>query len=493
MHRVQNHAYSKFDTDQPIPLQRVSKLKPSLLIKHNPDATLSYVFLKRTKWFKMLGMGLEDRKEFSGSVFENLTIFSDCRAVEVSQLLWELSVRYHFGEIKIEEMPHEKYISSDFVRKWIMSFLGPLNPVCHGPAAQVIFDMTIESGYPEADFTPKIASEWITRPRVCDWPTRALIKEVVKCGFGATPVCHDEKAEMADYEWRISFSDAEIKLFKTMEFERCVFYTVIKIFIYDNIDKELFKSYYVKNLYFWFMEKVPSAVMYRQNFGTLLIQFFNETLFSLSEKRISHYFIPSINLIGDMTNSNFTKIYSQITKIQKSLFSKIYCLIRNTIRALSPNLPPWESNSIFESDVFEHAMSYHTSDPWKYVSRVYTRPGQFGKIGARFEHLIHAVKGVNTYYKFLHDIGQSMSIIEGFIMDILFMHTYLELNMSDPTIFNLYAHLILFIHTIEYLFLKSNGLDINFFRFPPVRDIIFEDSYEEGDILSVREKKDDKK
>jgi hypothetical protein len=190
----------------------------------------------------------------------------------------------------------EKYINSKFIQKWNFAIFRPLQPIQHGPAVRVELNIPIATTYditPYIQFEgwPRIALEWINRVRFSNWPSRSLIREIVESDFGAVPVSYKENCKMAEYEWRISFSNAESLLFQNMDNNQVLIYSVCKNLIdLSNIDKELLKTYYIKTVFFWFLEKVLSIQICRENLGVLLINFIEEILLSLSERNNSALF-----------------------------------------------------------------------------------------------------------------------------------------------------------------------------------------------------------
>ena len=61
---------------------------------------------------------------------------------------------------------------------------------------------------------PPVASEWITRSRKHGWPDARTISLVIEGGCHIVPVAHNDCGE-DEFQWRISFSRAEVVLMKT--------------------------------------------------------------------------------------------------------------------------------------------------------------------------------------------------------------------------------------------------------------------------------------
>jgi hypothetical protein len=160
----------------------------------------------------------------------------------------------HEKNISLTILPSKKWIPSEFIRRWNLSYFKPFAPTRHGPAAQAFYTepgstITIDYDFvPYIHFEgwPKYSSEWIIRWRPNNWPPKELILEVVQCGFGVTPVGYDYNMNMTDYEWRMSFSKAENMLFRSIELEKLVFFAEMKTVIKSSdVNREILSSYYL--------------------------------------------------------------------------------------------------------------------------------------------------------------------------------------------------------------------------------------------------------
>jgi hypothetical protein len=177
-------------------------------------------------------------------------------------------------------------------------------PTLHGPAVRLetyTYEMFSKKydlvPYIHFEGWPKVAKDWASRKRPYNWPSKAMINEVIESGYGVVPVGSGRNRK-TNLEWRLSFSLSEKLLFQKMAYGKLVFYYLVKKAFNNMLPKhEIFKSYHVKMLYFWYMENVPDMQFYPQNYGHLMINFIDDILLAIAEKKVNHYFISSVNLI----------------------------------------------------------------------------------------------------------------------------------------------------------------------------------------------------
>ena len=107
------------------------------------------------------------------------------------------------------------------------------------------------------------ASEWVTRRREYGWPDQETISLVVEGGCHIVPVAHIDCNE-DEYQWRISFSKAEIILIKRWTPKQQMVYHMLRYFAknelipsdWRNFD-EIVSTYSLKTLMLWQSERKP--------------------------------------------------------------------------------------------------------------------------------------------------------------------------------------------------------------------------------------------
>ena len=156
---------------------------------------------------------------------------------------------------------------------------------------------------------PPEASEWMTRRRKYDWPDKQTIKQIVDTGCHIVPVAHDDcKSDV--YQWRISFSEAEAILMKSLSPKQQHIYNFLRYFIKKEIILEEFEesgkilsTYMIKTLMLWHCEQ-KSAKWWRNTESIEVCCYLLKTLLNwLKESNCRNYFIPNCNLFPKQLNS----------------------------------------------------------------------------------------------------------------------------------------------------------------------------------------------
>ena len=122
---------------------------------------------------------------------------------------------------------------------------------------------------------------WLSRERTSNkWPPRHIIESVITKGCVLVPKGQPLSDEF-DLMWRVSFSEIEVMLAKTLTREERQCYLVARYLIKD-LEKCVISSYHIKTVFFWLLEndEFPSHMSLGE--GVLLI------IKELSKPLISH-------------------------------------------------------------------------------------------------------------------------------------------------------------------------------------------------------------
>lgn len=108
---------------------------------------------------------------------------------------------------------------------------------------------------------PNVASDWVWRPRLYDWPSQGLISNIVHesvllVHIGSKFGSSDDSPN----EWKISFSLAEKLLVHSFNHTQLMCYVLLKILLNEilnknSVTKHLLCSYFMKTILFWIIEE----------------------------------------------------------------------------------------------------------------------------------------------------------------------------------------------------------------------------------------------
>jgi len=117
---------------------------------------------------------------------------------------------------------------------------------------------------------PSQAVDWPTRHRNYDWPDSATVDRVVNNGCDVVPVAHRQCRQhewMGRFQWRLSFSRAEIVVINSWMPVQQIVYHMLRVFVKNELTKnddnnsEAFElsNYHIKTLMMWACELNSSS------------------------------------------------------------------------------------------------------------------------------------------------------------------------------------------------------------------------------------------
>jgi len=207
----------------------------------------------------------------------------------------------------------------------------------HGPA--LLYPSSDESLYLSLDqvfcvrclLWPSQAADWPTRHRNYSWPDSATLDRVVSNGCDVVPVAHRQCRQhewMGKYQWRLSFSRAEIVLINSWMPVQQIVYHMLRYFIKterltdsaDNSGAGTLSNYHIKTLMLWASELKPRRRWTDDvNLVRMCVQLLHILSEWLTEGRFQHYFINNCNLIDN--SFNVTNIRDQLMSIDETWLS----------------------------------------------------------------------------------------------------------------------------------------------------------------------------
>jgi hypothetical protein len=91
-----------------------------------------------------------------------------------------------------------------------------------------------------------------------NWPPKPLLKEIVENGYHCVPVGSKIVSSGNELEWRLSFSQAELKLVSDMNHTQFLIYGLLKLFLKEvinyGVEEPLLCSYFLKTTVFWMIQ-----------------------------------------------------------------------------------------------------------------------------------------------------------------------------------------------------------------------------------------------
>ena len=199
---------------------------------------------------------------------------------------------------------------------------------------------------------PPQAAEWPMRYRNYGWPDSATVERVVSNGCDVVHVAHRQCRQdkwMGKYQWRLSFSRAEIVLLNSWMPVQQIVYHMLRVFMKteqltesaDNPEASTLSNYHIKTLMLWACEMKPRN-WWTDNLNVVRIsvELLHDLAFWLTEERCPHYFINCCSNVID-SRSNLEMICSRLISVSKSRLSS--WLVNNYICKCSQYCPHYVS------------------------------------------------------------------------------------------------------------------------------------------------------
>ncbi|KAK3594885.1 hypothetical protein CHS0354_020546 [Potamilus streckersoni] len=148
-------------------------------------------------------------------------------------------------------------------------------------------------------FWPYTASEWITRHREHNWPTRETVSIIQQSRVIFVPVGHKE-SDYKHLEFRISLSYGEKVLVLQFNHTQYKCYVLLKMinkyFIKPKFGENAVTSYHWKTCMFWMIEATPAELWQPQNILLCIDMCLRKLCTWVEVGYYPNYFIPSENM-----------------------------------------------------------------------------------------------------------------------------------------------------------------------------------------------------
>ena len=208
----------------------------------------------------------------------------------------------------------------------------------HGPAQRTQCDGLQLDFVPTLVFDAKLPgiSTWSERQRRCNWPPENMIKHIQSLPTLAVPVGHHGSLE-PQKEWRISYSQAEMELCRTISDVARTGYTRFK----NLVKNELYHnglsgitSYQLKTTLLWVLEEHGNAYDQEDEVVTKLM---NKLLGYLQKGHLPQYFNPNINLIDTLDKDSISGMIQTLSSLRiensaltiKNIYAYVYLYFVN--------------------------------------------------------------------------------------------------------------------------------------------------------------------
>ncbi|XP_047127424.1 uncharacterized protein LOC124808422 [Hydra vulgaris] len=164
---------------------------------------------------------------------------------------------------------------------------------------------------------PSCARDWITRTRLGNWPTFQLIQQVTQDGCHVVRMGHINSRNR-DFEFRLSFSKAEVTLAHTLlDCHRRVYLYVKLLHNLHLKEPKALATYHLKTTLYWMVEQEPNTDVWKPcNTAVAFLRYLDRLLVFLKNYNIPNYFVPENNMIDHVKPESVREIVKKLERIR---------------------------------------------------------------------------------------------------------------------------------------------------------------------------------
>ncbi|XP_053384985.1 uncharacterized protein LOC123537287 [Mercenaria mercenaria] len=169
---------------------------------------------------------------------------------------------------------------------------------------------------------PRVADEWLTRPR--KWPSKVTLKLVLESGCQVVAkrplvVYSEPIAEERDPYFRLSFALSEIILAHSMKEQQLLCWRVLKAYqkAFLETRPKCLTSYRWKNVVFWVSENLDESFWEDENILLAVLKCLDLMQNCLQNRNLPFYFVRKMNLFNGCDYALFDSLIRQVEAIRR--------------------------------------------------------------------------------------------------------------------------------------------------------------------------------
>ena len=178
---------------------------------------------------------------------------------------------------------------------------------------------------------PYQANEWLSRIRNKNWPRKQMIVNIVSMGCHIVPVSSHGCIHPM-FEWRLSFSKAELMLVKSLPRKLKLAYVISKTLIKTALKRHkvtMFASYHLKTTFLWFIECHGLEILDGYCLEDIITLLLSHLLVFYQSGFVPNYFVRFNNMIDHRSNEEIQLAMETMQRIQKNLAEYLAQYIEN--------------------------------------------------------------------------------------------------------------------------------------------------------------------
>ena len=274
---------------------------------------------------------LKNDPEKNGPAMQGIRVIGLAASIVIGILpsLFSLNPRLIWNRLSHIHQLNSVKAFHEWYKNWWFQNLGIFEFSLHGPAVTAfIFNPFMAEGEKESllsistDMVMVIElrdwprdmqhakRKWIERKRL--WPDKKIMEDVLKQGCQLVPKPAkikdgSLKAKPNTTQWRLTFTKAERELARARNKPQKLVYLMAKSLYYSHLKIETgesqFPSYALKVTMLWLQEETPTDEWTYEDSLFQLSMLFTKLRSFLETGCVPHYFVPEINILGDVSDA----------------------------------------------------------------------------------------------------------------------------------------------------------------------------------------------
>ncbi|ELU13391.1 hypothetical protein CAPTEDRAFT_185615 [Capitella teleta] len=209
---------------------------------------------------------------------------------------------------------------------------------------------------------PKEATEWQTRQRKNNWPTKQTIDDLVTLGCYLLPIPHHQSSDPGN-EWQLSFAKVEMELFRQLGPHQKTCYLFMEILYQHYItDLGTLSLHHMKTCFLWMCEQVATDEWQEENTEDVLLRLLDDIILCMLKANIPDYFIPDNNTLDQFNPEHLRSTVETLQTIKDDI-----------IQSRMPHLKLSNRYLIEDYDTIQAALDFNGVTKYT-VQNYYSKP-----------------------------------------------------------------------------------------------------------------------
>ena len=210
-----------------------------------------------------------------------------------------------------------------------------------GQPIEADLNIDLVTALPLTEMLPEVTS-WLERVGADDvqWPKKVTQKEVREGGRCFLVATGHPSSEQRHLEWRMSFSDLERRLARSLSHLQRKIYMTVKVIQKCYLKQpKVLCTYHIKTTMFWELEESVESDWTEENIFHRTLSVLDRLQRYLKQHNLPSYFMPNNNLISRANSADVTEILAALRQVRRRPLHHIYGIDERLLFRFSTQKP----------------------------------------------------------------------------------------------------------------------------------------------------------